>query len=171
MDEKILLVYCLCDDLLKAIGHQEDVQCEMSDAEVMTAGIVAALFFSGRHKMTCDFLKEQKYMPRMLSKCQFGRRLQRLEPLIVTLFRVLGESFKELNQESVYIIDSVPIAVCDNIRISRNKIYGSEEYRGYQASKKRYFYGVKVHLLQKTINLSNFFVSRRIWRCRCLEAV
>jgi len=60
---------------------------------------------------------------------------------------VLGESFKELNDESVYIIDSAPLAVCDNIRIRRNKIYGDEAHRGYQASKKRYFYGVKIHLL------------------------
>ncbi len=39
------------------------------------------------------------------------------------------------------------MAVCDNIRIRRNKIYGTEAYHGYQASKKRYFYGVKIHLL------------------------
>lgn len=27
MDYKIILVYCLCADLLKAFGHKEDVQC------------------------------------------------------------------------------------------------------------------------------------------------
>jgi hypothetical protein len=147
MDYKIILVYCLCADLLKAIDHKEDVQCTMSDAEVMTTGLVAALFFGGKHTLACAFLKEQKYIPQMLSKSQFGRRLQRLDTLFLMLFRVLGESFKELNEESVYIIDSVPIAVCDNIRIRRNKIYGDEAYRGHQASKHRYFYGVKVHLL------------------------
>ncbi|MBC6476018.1 MAG: transposase [Hormoscilla sp. GM102CHS1] len=35
--------------------------------------------------------------------------------------------------------------VCDNIRIDRCKIYNKEEYRGY--SKKRYFYGLRVHML------------------------
>jgi hypothetical protein len=55
---------------------------------------------------------------------------------------------KPMNTESVYSIDSFPIPVCDNIRIPRSKIYdGNEEYRGYQASKKRYFYGVKIHLM------------------------
>jgi|tagenome__1003787_1003787.scaffolds.fasta_scaffold20297162_1 hypothetical protein len=147
MDYKIILVYCLCADLLKALDHKEDGQCAMSDAEVMTAAIVAALFFGGKHKLACDFLQEQKYVPKMLSKSQFSRRLHRLDFLFLTLFRVLGESFKELNEESVYIIDSVPIAVCDNIRIRRNKIYGDEAHRGYQASKRRYFYGVKIHLL------------------------
>jgi hypothetical protein len=147
MDYQIILVYCLCADLLKALAHKEDVQCQMSDAEVMTAGIVAALYFGGKHKLACDFLQEQGYIPQMVSKSQFSRRLHRVDYLFITLFRVLGESFKELNEESVYIVDSAPIPVCDNIRIRRNKIYGDEEHRGYQASKKRYFYGVKIHLL------------------------
>ena len=37
--------------------------------------------------------------------------------------------------------------MCDNIRIFNVKLIKSEEYRGYIASKKRYFYGVKVQLL------------------------
>jgi Transposase DDE domain len=147
MDYQIILVYCLCADLLKALQHKEDRQCQMSDAEVMTAGLVAALYFGGKHKLACTFLQEQGYIPQMVSKSQFSRRLHRLDYLFITLFRVLGESFKELNDESVYIIDSAPVAVCDNIRIQRNKIYGDEEHRGYQASKRRYFYGVKIHLL------------------------
>lgn len=147
MDLQIVLVYCLCADLLIGLHHKEDPQRTMSDAEVMTTGIVAALYFGGKHKLACKFLKEQGYIPQMLSKSQFSRRLHRLDFLFVTLFRMLGETFKELNEESVYIIDSAPVAVCDNIRIRRNKIYGDEEHRGYQASKKRYFYGVKIHLL------------------------
>lgn len=147
MADQIILVYCLCDDLLKGLHHQEDPQCRMSDAEVMTTGLVAALFFGGKQILACAMLKEQKYIPGMVSKSQFCRRLQRLDYLFIALFQVLGEAFKELNAESVYIIDSLPIAVCDNIRIKRNQIYGDEDYRGYQASKRRYFYGVKVHLL------------------------
>jgi hypothetical protein len=37
--------------------------------------------------------------------------------------------------------------VCDNYRIPRAKLYQHEAYRGYIASKKRYFYGLKIHLL------------------------
>src|SRR5215216_726380 len=147
MDIKIILVYCLCADLLIALQHREDRQCQMSDAEVMTTAIVAALFFGGKYERARELLQEQGYIPTMLSKSQFSRRLHRLDHLFVTLFQVLGESFKDLNEESVYILDSAPVAVCDNIRIGRNKIYGTEAYRGYQASKKRYFYGVKIHLL------------------------
>jgi len=119
----------------------------MSDAEVMTTAIVAALYFGGKYERAREMLQEQGYIPNMVSKSQFSRRLHRLDYLFVTLFRLLGESFKALNEESIYIIDSAPVAVCDNIRIRRNKLYGADAYRGYQASKKRYFYGVKIHLL------------------------
>jgi hypothetical protein len=119
----------------------------MSDAEVMTTAIVAALFFGGKYERARELLQEQGYIPNMLSKSQFSRRLHRVDYLFVTLFRMLGEHFKELNEDSVYIIDSAPVAACDNIRIRRNKLYSDEEHRGYQASKKRYFYGVKIHLL------------------------
>jgi hypothetical protein len=40
--------------------------------------------------------------------------------------------------------------VCDDMRIKRNKLYPEEMFRGYLPSKKRYFYGLKVHLLVTT---------------------
>lgn len=64
----------------------------------------------------------------------------------VDTFR-LGETWKQLNEKSVYIIDSYPIAVCDNYRIKRSKIYQGEDFRGYIASKKRYFYGLRIHIM------------------------
>jgi hypothetical protein len=147
MDEKIVAVFCLCDDLLKALHHHEDAQSEMSDAEVMTTAIAAALFFGANYERARELLYEQGYMPKMLSKSRFNRRLHRIGTLFVTLFNVLGDTFKALNGESVYAIDTFPIAVCDNIRIPRSQIYQGEDYRGYKPSKKRYFYGLKIHMM------------------------
>ena len=45
MDTQIVAIYCICDDILKGLHHVEDKQRKMSDAEVMTTSIVAALFF------------------------------------------------------------------------------------------------------------------------------
>jgi hypothetical protein len=42
-----------------------------------------------------------------------------------------------------YIVDAFPVSVCRNIRISRCRVYRSEEFRGYNVSKKEYFYRVK----------------------------
>jgi hypothetical protein len=47
MDDKILAMYCLSADILNAIGHAEDPQQQMSDAEVITTGLVALGCFRG----------------------------------------------------------------------------------------------------------------------------
>ena len=56
MDSQIVAVYCLCDDLLKALYHHEDRQCQMSDAEVMTTAIIAMLYFRGNFEAARRFL-------------------------------------------------------------------------------------------------------------------
>ena len=147
MDDKIVVIYCLCADILNALGHVEDPQQRMSDAEVMTTGLVAMLFFRGNFEAARALLSTPRYMPHMLSRSRLNRRLHRLTDLFVMLFDLLGYTWKQLNTGSVYAIDSFPIAVCDNYRIPRAKLYQHEEYRGCIASKKRYFYGLKVHLL------------------------
>ena len=74
-----------------------------------------------------------------------------------------------LNTDAIYMIDSLPIAVCDNIRIWVKK-YSTEDFRGYQASKKRYFYGLKVHLMVTQVGSPlNAFYPWRLWRCPCLS--
>jgi hypothetical protein len=147
MDNQIIAVYCICDDLLKALNHREDPQCQMSDAEMMTTAIVSVLYFNGNYVRARELLAEQGYVPRMLSASRFNRRLHRIKDLFLTLFAFLGEHWKELNSESIYSIDSFPIPVCDNYRIPRAKIYQDERYRGRITSKRRFFYGLKLHLL------------------------
>jgi hypothetical protein len=147
VDGQITAIYSLCDDVLKTLHHSEDPQCRMSDAEVMTTAIVAAVYFGGNLERARGLLAQPTYIPRMLSKSRFTRRLHAVAGLLIYLFQVLGEVFKQLNASSVYLIDSFPIPACDNIRIPRSKRYRKECYRGYTASKRRYFYGVKLYLL------------------------
>jgi len=147
MDTQIIVVFCLCVDMLKSLQHYEDAQCQMSDAEVMTTAIMAMLYFKGNFSLASCYMYEQNYIPKMLGKSRFNRRLHRIADLFLTLFLHLGETWKQLNEKSVYVIDSYPIAVCDNYRIKRSKIYQGEGFRGYIASKKRYFYGLRIHIM------------------------
>ena len=147
MDDQILAIYCLCDDVLSALDHDEDPQRQMSDAEVMTTAVVAALHFSGNWERARELFHQGSYIPRMLGKSRFNRRLHAIRELFLTVFQVLGELFKQLNTAAVYVIDSFPIAACDNIRIPRARLYQGEAYRGYIASTRRYFYGLRIHLL------------------------
>ncbi len=147
MDDKIIATFCLCDDLLKAMHHPEDRQCQMNDAAGMTTAFIASLFFRGNHESARAMLQQHGYISHMLSKSRFSRRLHRMKEMFIILFDLLGQTWKTLNTDSIYVIDSLPIAVCDNIRIRRSKIYTDEKFRGDKASKKRYFYGLKIHLM------------------------
>ena len=147
MDDQIVALSCLCDDLLKALDHAEDPQRHLSDAAIMTTAVVAALPFRGNWEQARDLLSHRRYIPPMLGKSRFNRRLHASSELFLTGFQVLGELFTQLNTASVYVIDSFPIAACDKIRIPRARLYQEEVYRGYIASKWRYFDGLRIHLL------------------------
>jgi hypothetical protein len=58
MDTQIVAVFCLCDDMLKALHHLEDPQSQISDAEVMTTAIVAALHFGGNLEKARTHMQE-----------------------------------------------------------------------------------------------------------------
>jgi hypothetical protein len=104
MDTQIVVVFCLCDDMLKALRHREDSQCQMTDAEVMTTAIVAMLYFGGNFRLASQYMCEHGYIPNMVSRSRFNRRLHRIAELFLTLFLRLGEHWKNLNERSVYVI-------------------------------------------------------------------
>lgn len=147
MLNEIIAIYAITDDLLKAIGHKDDIRREMSDAEIITTALVAAIFFYGNHSKACSYMKDHKLIPQMLEKSRFNRRLHNVSMLINDLFHQVGMILKESSDCTEYLLDSFPVPMCDNIRIFNVKLIKSEEYRGYIASKKRYFYGVRVQLL------------------------
>jgi hypothetical protein len=148
MQDTITTMFCLCDDFLKANGCYDDVQCRVSTAQIMTTPLVAAAFFGGNLALTRRFLHSHGYFQHDLSASRFCRRLHAIaRELWHHLFRLLGEIFVRFNSQQEYVVDSVPIPVCDNIRIRRCKLLTGEEHRGYIASKKRFFYGLRVHLL------------------------
>ena len=86
MDDKILAVYGLSADILNAIGHAEDPPPQMNDAEVITTGLVAMLFFRGNFEAARALLRMPRYVPHMLSRSRLNRRLHRLPDLFVLLF-------------------------------------------------------------------------------------
>lgn len=147
MDTQIVAVYCVCADMLSALQHRNDPQCHLTDAEIMTVAIVAALFFGGNYARAQAQLADYRYIAAPLRASRFSRRVHRVKDLFLTLFALRSAHWKELNSESVYVIDSFPIASCDNIRIKRSRRYRGAAYRGYVPSKRRYCYGLRLHLV------------------------
>jgi hypothetical protein len=122
MDDTIITTYYLCDEFLKAIGHRDDPQVRLSTSEVMTIALVAAAFFGGNIEKARSFLEEYDYIQKAISKSRFNRRLHAIDPCLWrTLFDLLAEVFKHEHPEQAYVVDSLPVAVCDNIRIRRSR--------------------------------------------------
>lgn len=71
----IITIYAIVDDLLKGIGHSEDIRRQMSDAEIITTGLIAAIFFNGNHTNACSYMQDHNLIPNMLEKSRFNRRL------------------------------------------------------------------------------------------------
>ncbi len=145
--DKVIGIYCIVDDILKGIGHKDDSRRKVSDSEIITTAIVSALYFGGHMDNARGFMKLTGFVPAMLDKSRFNRRLHHVGELVLSLFWQLGHCLKSMAGASEYVIDSFPVAVCDNIRISRCKLLKGKQWRGKQSSMRRYFYGVKVQVL------------------------
>lgn len=146
-EDKIIGIFCIVDDILKSVGHLEDSRRKVSDSEIITTALVSALYFGGHIDNGRGFMKMTKLVPQMLDKSRFNRRLHQLSGLLFSMFYQIGHCLKSIAGASEYIIDSFPVAVCDNIRISRCKLLKGKQWRGKQSSMRRYFYGVKVQVL------------------------
>ncbi len=147
MVEKATIIYTIVDDILKAIGHKQDIRQKMTDSEVMTTALMAMIVFCGNVEKAKVALYQSGLTPDMLEKSRLNRRIDALSSLMETMFFKLGMVFKQANIRMEYVLDSFPVAICDNIRIKRSRIVKGEQFRGYIASKRRYFYGVRIHVL------------------------
>ena len=147
MRDKVISIFCLVDDILKGIHHEEDKRRKVSDSEVLTTALVSAMYFSGNHHHAIQFMKATNMIPKMLDTSRFSRRIHQVWQLLYEVFLTIGNYLKEFRCEMRYILDSFPVAICDNMRIDRCKLLKGKKWRGYTASMRRYFYGIKVQLL------------------------
>ena len=128
--------------ILNLIGHQESSQTKMKDAEVITTAIVAGIYFNGDFQKSLIFFEDYPHFEYVLSKSRFSRRLSKLGSTLSKIMDIIMEYNKNRSKNKEFMIDSFPIAVCDNFRIPRCKIYLNHDlYRGYISSKRKFFSG------------------------------
>ena len=146
LQDKVIAIYCLIDDLLKEMNHKEHKNRLFTDGQVITTALVSALYFRGNQSLTLDYMHSHIF-GQVIKKSGFTKRLHKLKETLMFILLRIGRVFKYLCCEMEYIIDSFPVKACHNIRISRCKLFRDEKYRGYNASKREHFYGVKVQLV------------------------
>jgi Transposase DDE domain len=148
MEDQIIFIYSICDDLLTSFGTNKDAYCKMSSAEVMTVAIVAALFFGGNFSKARLMLMSHNYIQNMLSESRLNRRLHEIDISIwQTIFSVIARSFSEGEENFEYLVDSMPIEVCMNVRSYRCRLLHGKQFIGFCKAKKKFYYGFKLHMI------------------------
>lgn len=147
MTMQIIFIYCLCDDILKSMNVKDDPQCKMNSAEIMTFVIVSALHYQCNYEKTRFVLKSQKYFLKMLSQSRLVRRIHKIPLKVWIIAFHVCKNVHPSKHLSEYIVDSFPVPVCQMHKSFRCKLLRGKRYHGYIASKKSYFFGVKVHMI------------------------
>ena len=150
MREQTVAMYYFLDDLIRftrpgstpppALGQR------LTDAQVLTTALVAARFFGGNLVVAKHYM-EQHWGQNLLDKSGFTRRLHTLNDTLLALFATCGDLLKHLHAEARYVLDSFAVAVCHNTRIPRCKLLTGKAYHGRCASKRSWFYGLKVQVV------------------------
>ena len=148
MEARVIVTYVVCDDTIKNLKIQEDIQTKMSMAEVMTTGIVSAFLFGGNLENARKYLKESGCIPNMLEKSQLNRRLHKISKEVWDA--VLNSLSLGQNINHEFIVDSCPIPTCKLTRATRSKLYSEKKYLGYCAAKDEFFVGLKLHMICDT---------------------
>lgn len=169
--DKITAIFCIIDDILKEIEHPEDKRRKISDSEIITTALISATSFYRNHSSAIKFVKQYGLIPNMLEESRFNRRLHKLADILYKLFEFIASFYKEIHCEMHYVIDSFLVPICQNIRINRSKIVKGKQWRGYTASMRNYFYGVKVQLVttQSGVPIAFHFTAGKVADVRTLN--
>lgn len=134
-----------CDEHIETKASASGIYPKLSDAEVIFVYFMSFSSYSGNYAKCMSALFNAGFVKSKLSKGQLSKRFYALHQYIYQLYYLFGEIAKINNTK--FSLDTFPLAVCHNIRIKRCKLLKEERYRGYNSSKREYFYGFKVHLI------------------------
>ena len=139
--------YLRPDGNFKHYSHLPD----FSDIEVVTLAIMAEALGIDTENLLFSKLKKDysKDFPTLLHRCNFNRRRKKLNGYIALMAGNLAHKINP--KEDQYIIDSVPLPICQNVRTGRSRICRDDSQvlpaRGYHASHKLHYYGFKMQLV------------------------
>lgn len=88
-----------------------------------------------------------EWFPALPSYSAFVQRLGRLDAALPALVRSVVERLPQSEATKVYLIDSMPILLAQGVRADRAHVAAGIADLGYCASKKTYYYGIKLHVV------------------------
>jgi predicted ABC-type ATPase len=147
MKEQAVAIFCICDEVSKYLDLKDDPQCKMSTSELMTFAILAATYFQADYKKTRLMSLHLNFFDKILSSSRIIRRIHAIqqETWMIVLY-VLRIYLQKCDSE-YFIVDSFPVSAYQTHKSFRAKIFKGKVYHGYTASKKMYFFGLKIHMI------------------------
>ena len=150
MEQRMVTIYCLIEEFIKGVlGEKEHKLADISDSEVLFIGYLAVSDFGGNYYKAHHYVIGMNLV-KQIEYSRFTRRISQLENQIEALFVFLSELFKKINHSQIYSVDSFPVEICQIQREKSLKLWRDVKMKGYNASKKKYFYGFKVHMVVTT---------------------
>ncbi len=151
-DYKEIFSYYVIDEFLKNCGYHIETKpsasgvcSKLCDAEIIFIYFMSFSNYGGNYSKAMTALYNARFIKNKLSKGQFSKRIYALQTYIFQIYLLFSEIAKQNNKK--FSLDTFPLAVCHNIRIKRCKLVKGEAHRGYNSSKRVYFYGFKVHMI------------------------
>lgn len=124
---------------------------KMSDCEIIALSLTAESIGIDSENYLFGKLKADYKIdfPNLIDRSNYNRRRKKLYPEITELNKGLADKINE--GEDVYLVDSIPVPICQLAREKRSKIckedYLTSPDKGYSAVSKSYYYGYKLHLV------------------------
>lgn len=143
-DTLIVTTFVIIDDLLACAGHRSHPLAQASDSEVLTVAVIAACPFANHHERALCVLRALGYLSGPLSVSRFNRRAHRLADWLVALLDVLASLFAT---GTAFVIDSLPVPVCQRVRAGRCRKLRGRDCCGWCAAKRERFFGWRLHLV------------------------
>jgi DDE family transposase len=147
MNEHVIAIFCICDEVIKAAGFTNNSPQKMNDAEVMSFALISALYYQADYRMTRLVSISLRYFSPILSHSRIVRRIHAIPDGIWLLVFNALKIYLHKSKSDYFIVDSFPVKAYENHKSFRAKIFRGKEYHGYTASKKQYFFGIKVHMI------------------------
>lgn len=154
----ITVIYVLIDDIYQEvipahINERRNIKnAILSDSKIITISIVGELLTIDSEKAWIGFCRRnlRDLFPKFCDRTRFNRTRRALHAVIDEIRKQLSCILGYQN-ESVRIVDSIPIPVYKFGRAHFHKSFKTDATYGYCASKKETYYGFKLHVLT-TVN-------------------
>jgi hypothetical protein len=155
LKDLMLVIFVLTDDLYEECApdnikhrlHKE--KAVLSDSEIITIALAGEIMTIDSERSWISFVRKnmRDLFPHMCERSRFNR-LRRNLCTVMQLIRIkLGEKL-EFTRDDLRIVDSFPLEVCEFGRAHFCKTFRYEGANyGYCASKKKTFFGYRVHAL------------------------